>query len=53
MVVLPDIDPVVAVMVVVPAASAPASPELFTVATVAAEEDQLRELVPSFVLPSL
>ena len=50
---LPVIDPAVAVMIVVPAARAVASPELFTVARVAAEEDQLTELVPSFVLPSL
>jgi hypothetical protein len=53
MVARPVIDPAVAVMVVVPADRALASPELFAVATDAAEEDQLTELVPSFVLPSL
>jgi hypothetical protein len=40
-------------MVALPAARALASPELLTVTTVAAEEDQLTELVVSLMLPSL
>jgi len=51
--VLPATDSDVAVTVVLPAARALASPELLMVATVVAEEDQLTEVVVSFVLPSL
>jgi hypothetical protein len=40
-------------MVVLPAARALATPELLMLATVVAEEDQLTEVVVSFVLPSL
>jgi hypothetical protein len=40
-------------MVVLPATRALARPKPVTVATVAEEEDQLTELVVSFVLPSL
>jgi hypothetical protein len=51
--VLPVTDSALAVMVTLPAARALARPELFTVATVAAEEDQLTKLVVSSVVPSL
>lgn len=50
---LPVTDSAVAVIVVLPAARALASPELLTVATAVAEEDQFTKLVVSFVLPSL
>lgn len=49
----PDTDSAVAVMLVLPAASALASPELPMVAIDVAEENQLTELVASFVLPLL
>lgn len=45
--------PEVAVMVVVPCARLVASPLLFTLATVAAVEVHLTELVNVFVVPSL
>jgi hypothetical protein len=51
--VFPVTDSAMAVMVVLPDARALASPEALMVATVAAEEDQVTEVVVSFVLPSL
>jgi len=51
--VLPVTDSALAVMVALPAATARASPEPVTVATVATEEDQLTKLVVSSVFPSL
>ena len=52
-VVFPVTDSAMAVMVVLPDARALASPEALMVATVAAEEDQVTEVLVSFVLPSL
>ena len=51
--VLPLTDPRVALICVVPLASAVASPELLIVATEFADEDQLTVVVASLVLPSL
>jgi len=52
-VVLPLIDPEVAVIVADPTATPLASPVKLTVATAAAEETQAAELVRSCVLPSV
>ena len=52
-VVVPEMAPDAAEIVVVPAATPVASPEVLTVATAVLEDDQLAVVVRTFVLPSL